>query len=136
MSEQVEKKPRKDRDESGKFVKGHKVPSPRTGRPKRTGNNMSILAAVSQEAYTAEELVQMIHETYNMAREKEEWKGMYTVIAFIVSYAVGKPVQRSLSATIDKDEVRRILSGFGGQDETNPADADDDDVVDVDGTAV
>lgn len=106
---------RKDRDEQGKFVKGHKVPSPRRGRPTR-GDVMPVLTAITQAAYTAEELVSMIHDTYNMAVAEKDWKGMFTVINFVVQYAVGKPVQRTLSATIDPNALKEL---FGGTDDSS-----------------
>lgn len=102
---------RKDRDESGKFVKGHKVPSPRTGRKK--ADSYPILVAITQMAYTPEELVEMLHETYVVAQKSEDAKAMMQVIQFVVNYAIGKPVQRTLSATIDPEQLKEI---FGGSD--------------------
>lgn len=111
---------RKDRDEAGRFVKGNKVPSPHRGRPAR-GDTMPVLIAVAQGAYTPEQLVDMLHETYEMSKEKGDWKGMFQVIQFVVNYAVGKPVQRSISASVDPDEIRKMLQeGMGhgeGRDE-------------------
>lgn len=116
-----------DRDELGRFKKGHKVPSPRAGRPARA-NVTSMLVAVAEQAYTPDEVVDLLYETVEMARKNDDWKGMFQVAQFIVYYAVGKPVQRTLSATVDPDMVRKLFQGARDQDE----DGDDDDVVDID----
>jgi hypothetical protein len=148
---------RKDRDDAGKFVKGHKVPSPRTGRPTR-GDTMPVLIAITQAAYSAEELVKMIRDTYEMAEEEKDWKGMFTVINFIAQYAVGKPVQRSLVANIDPGKLRELFGvdtddaarsdgaiegelgadNDSGEQSYSPADIPhaDSDLPDADGVAV
>ncbi len=112
----------KDRDESGKFKKGHKVPSPRRGRPARA-DTMPVLIAIAQEAYTSEELIAMLHETYEMAKEERAWKGMFDVIQLVVHYAVGKPVQRTLSATIDPNDIRAMFEGIENE-QTGDTDAE------------
>lgn len=107
--------PRKDRDENGKFVKGHKVPSPRTGRMRKE-QRFPILVAITQMAYTPEELVEMLHETWAVAKESQDGKAMLQVIQLVLNYAVGKPVQRTLSATVDPDKLRALF-GEDNQDD-------------------
>ncbi len=119
---------RKDRDEAGKFVKGNKVVSPRAGRPKKM-DSMPILRAITEE-YSLEELGSMLRETYKTAYMADDAKAMLQVIKLVLDYAIGKPVQRTLSATIDPDQVRNILGGFGRQEEE-----EDDDEETIDGVA-
>ena len=75
----------------------------------RKVDSKAVLAAGTQEAYTSQELVHMIRETYEMSRDERDWKGMYTVIQMIVQYSVGKPVHRTLSATINPGEILELL---------------------------
>jgi hypothetical protein len=116
---------RKDRDELGRFAKGNKVDSPRRGRPSRA-DSMPILIAITQE-YSIDELRHMLRQTYDMAVAKEDWKGMFQVLQFVMNYAVGKPVQRTLSATIDPEQIKRLFQGGGRDDD----EMDDSDIVDV-----
>ena len=118
--------PRKDRDEKGKFIQGHKVPSPRSGRL-RKADHMPILYAVTQAAYSPEDLVEMLHETYRVAAKAEDAKAMMQVIQFVVNYAIGKPVQRTLTASIDPDKLKEL---FGDSDD------EDDGGITIDGGVV
>lgn len=113
-------KERKDRDESGRFVKGNKIPVPRRGRPAR-GDIMPVLIAVTEE-FSVDELRVMLRDTWQTAVEKEDWKGMYTVLNFVVSYAIGKPVQRSLTAQIDPEKLKELFA---------PQEDADEEVVDI-----
>lgn len=115
------------RNEKGQFVKGQVVPAPRRGRPSRA-DSMPVLIAIAEEAYTPEQLRDMLRETYDMAVEKEDWKGMFQVIQFVLNYAVGKPVQRTLTANVNPDFIKELFQGGKGGD---VEDSDDDDVVDV-----
>lgn len=89
---------------------------------------MPLLIAVTEQAYTPEQLVQMLRDTYEMAVQREDWKGMFQVIQLIMNYGVGKPVQRSIKATINPDEIKGFLRGV----EEAMDDEDDGDIVDVD----
>lgn len=89
---------------------------------------MPLLIAVTEAAYTPEELVEMLHDTYEMAVENNDWKGMFQVIQLVLNYGIGKPVQRTLKATIDPDEIRAFFQRSTGGDE---GDNSDDDIVDV-----
>jgi len=112
---------RRDRDELGKFVKGHKVPSPRQGRLRKE-QRFPLLVAVTQEAYSPEEIVAMIHETYAVARKADDAKAMMQVIQLVLNYAIGKPVQRTLSASIDPEKLKEL---FGGGDDEGLGDDGD-----------
>lgn len=118
---------RKDRDDSGKFVKGNKIASPRPGRPRKI-DSMPILLAITQE-YPPEELGRMLRETYAVAVKSEDAKAMLQVVKLVMDYAIGKPVVRTLSASIDPAEVRDILAGFGRP--TEEEDEQDGDVIEV-----
>lgn len=113
---EVEK--RSDRDDKGKFIKGHKVPSPRAGRP-RKADSMPFLQAIASAAYSPEQIVDLIHETVDLARRVENPKIMLEVVRLVLDYAIGKPVQRTLTATIDPERLKEI---FGGLDEQGEAD--------------
>jgi hypothetical protein len=118
-----------DRDAKGKFLKGNKVPHPGAGRPAR-GDIMPVLIAVTQEAYSGEDLVRMIRETYDKAMEADDARTALMVIKFVVEYAIGKPVQRTLTAQVDPNEIRELLKG-------NRDDGDDGrGVVEVEGEVV
>lgn len=120
---------RKDRDESGKFVKGNKVANPRAGRPRKI-DSMPILLAITQE-YSPEELGGMLRETYRVAKMADDAKAMLQVVKLVMDYAIGKPVVRTLSASIDPAEVRDILAGFGRPTEEEVEDEQDGDVIEV-----
>lgn len=120
---------RKDRNELGQFVKGHKVPSPHKGRPARA-DVLPFLNAVT-EAYTPEQVQQMLKDTYEMAYEQKDWKGMYTVASLILAYAIGKPVQRSLTASIDADDIRKMFSGAFEEERAEAGEEGAEDVVEV-----
>jgi hypothetical protein len=51
----------------------------------------------------------MIRETYNQAKDKEDWRGMLEVIRLVMAYAVGKPVSKVITAQVDADEIRDIF---------------------------
>lgn len=123
-----ESKPSSDRDEFGRFRKGHKIDSPRRGRPHKT-DSFPILLAVTQE-YSIAELRKMLRDTYDMAQSEKDWKGMFQVLQFVMNYAVGKPVQRTLSATIDPSKIREIF-GMDEDEDVSRDDDDDDNVIDV-----
>lgn len=105
---EVEK--RSDRDDKGKFIKGHKVPSPRAGRP-RKADSMPFLQAIASAAYSPEQIVDLIHETVDLARKVENPKIMLEVVRLVLDYAIGKPVQRTLTATIDPERLKEIFGG-------------------------
>lgn len=75
----------------------------------RKTDSRAVLQAITQEAYTSSELVHMIRETYDIAREDRQWAGMLKVITLVVEYAVGKPVHRTLTASINPDEILALL---------------------------
>ena len=106
-------------DERGRFAKGNKVVAPNRGRPARA-DIMPVLIAVTEE-FTVDELRQMLRDTWATAVEKEDWKGMYAVVNFVVQYAVGKPVQRTLTAHFDPEQALRMFTD-------PPAELDEDDV--------
>ena len=75
------------------------------------------------ERFAPEEIVFMLRDTYNMAVDKKDWKGMYAIVSLVLAYSIGKPVQRSLSAQIDPQEIKRMFSPDPIQD--------DEDAIDV-----
>lgn len=97
---------------TGQFVKGNKIrPKNPVGKRK---DYWPILKAVAEDAYTPEELTALIHETVDMARAADDWKGVYAILKLVLDYTVGKPVQRTLTATIDADTLRS--SFFAGEE--------------------
>lgn len=121
MADEIEGK---DRDKDGKFIVGNKSPG---GRYKRSKREMTqLLISVTELAYTPEEMVYMIRDTYNMAVDKGDWKGMYAIVSLVLAYGIGKPVQRSLTAQIDPEDIRRMFR----PEETHDEEVDSDDIVD------
>jgi hypothetical protein len=125
MSDLPEKK---DRDEHGRFVKGNQIENPNRGRPSRR-DNVQFLIAVTENAYTPDELTLMLQDTWNMAVKNDNEKIMLEVLRFILAYAVGKPVSKSITAQVDPDEIRGYLRGLAK--DNSGGDDDNDDVIEV-----
>lgn len=113
----VKEKPAKGKDSSGKFVKGNTYRP--TKRPGKRKDNYAILRAITEDAYTPAQLTNMVKETYELSRDAGDWKGMFAVIRLIADYTIGKPVQRTLTASMDAEEIRNMF--FGGDGEASHA---------------
>lgn len=111
---------------TGQFVKGNKI-RPKTPVGKRK-DYWPILKAVAEDAYTPAEITALIHETVQLAREAEDWKGIAYILKFIMDYTVGKPVQRTLTASMDADALRSMF--FAGEESED--DGSDGVVIDGD----
>lgn len=100
------------RDVDGKFLPGKVVPggnaARRVGRPRKS-DSMVILKAVTENAYTPDELTEMLKETYALAKRQGETKIMLQTLQLVLNYAIGKPVQRTLTASVDPDMLRAML---------------------------
>ena len=128
-SRNIEKPVLKGKDPTtGQFVKGNTY-TPRHRKGRKT-DNYELLRAI-EAAYTPEQITELVREAVDMAREAGDWKGVYTVFSFIMAYTVGKPVQRTLTASMNADEIRAMFfaDAFGGED-------DGVRVVEVDGGGV
>lgn len=112
--EAVEKPPERDLL-TGRFLKGNKY-RPKNP-PARKVNSIDFLKAVTEDAYTPQELTRMLQDTYNVAKGEGDSKVMLGVLHFIMAYAVGKPVQRSLSATMDVGFIQKLFFGEEPQEE-------------------
>lgn len=115
------------RTSDGKFKKGNKVrPYTPSGKKK---DYSPILRAVAENAYTPEQITDLVHEMVDIAREAGDWKGIYAAVSFILAYSVGKPVQRSITASMDVDTLRAFLLEEEVRD-------DGGGVIEIDGGAV
>jgi hypothetical protein len=94
----------------GHFVKGHNIHRPVGGSNIKNTVAKKMLAAVTENLYTPDQLAEMLRDTYQMAVKKEDWKGMYSVIQLILSYSIGKPVQRSVTAQLDPEDIKRMFA--------------------------
>lgn len=100
---------------TGHFLKGNKIrPYHPSGKKK---DYSPILRAVAEDAYTPEQITDLLREMVEMARDAGDWKGIYAALSFILAYTVGKPVQRSITASIDADSLRAVLLGEEMQDD-------------------
>lgn len=101
---------------TGKFLKGNKLrpPGPLGGHPPKKLDSRPILEAIHNE-FTVEEIRLMLREAYNTAVKMEDWKGQMAVVQFVAYYAIGKPVQRSIKATIEPEDFARIFK-LGGEE--------------------
>lgn len=112
---------------TGQFVKGNKI------RPKNPSGKRKdywpILKAVAEDAYTPDEITALIHETVDMAREAQDWKGVYAMLRLVLDYTVGKPVQRTLTASMDADELRQMF--FASEETNDELDGGEREVIDL-----
>lgn len=92
---------------TGQFVKGNQIRP--LNPPGKRKDYWPILKAVAEDAYTPQQLTDLIHETVDMARGAGDWKGVYAILKLVLDYTVGKPVVRSLTATMDADELRAMF---------------------------
>lgn len=99
---------------TGKFQKGNTyyLSAKNQGRKK---DHYEILRAVTELAYTPEQLIDLIHETVDLARGAGDWKGVAAIIRLVLDYTIGKPVQRTLTATMQADELRAMF--FRGEED-------------------
>jgi hypothetical protein len=105
----------------GRFLKGNKIaPKSRPGRPSR-GDIMPVLTAIIEE-FPPEEIGDMIRHGYETAVKDADVKMQLEFIRFVTSYAIGKPIQRSIKAQIDPEEFKRMFQPDSAEE--------DDDVID------
>lgn len=97
------------RNAAGQFVKGSSA-SP--GRRKRS-EEQAILAAIDA-ACPPEELQKLLTEAMQWAREYKSPKAVMAIAQFVAGYAVGTPVQRSVSAS---GKLENILARVGSLDD-------------------
>lgn len=72
-------------------------------------NVMTVLKGVT-EAYTADEVRQLVYEAMGYARQWKSWEGMLAILKFQMEYSVGKPVQRSVTAALKPEDFARFLA--------------------------
>lgn len=95
----------------GRFAKGNKIRphNPGGGRPKKI-DSTPILMAIADE-FDPAEVRAMLRQAWAVAVKNDEWKGMLEVIRFVASYAIGKPVQRSIKAEMNMDDFINLFKG-------------------------
>jgi hypothetical protein len=108
------------RDEKGHFLPGNKIRPLGKPGPMTKEEKAPYLKAIT-ETFTAEDLSQMLIDAWNTADKAEDWRGKLELIRFVASYAVGKPVQRTLSATINPEDLLRIFAPPSGGDSGTPS---------------
>lgn len=104
----------RDRDEKGRLVKGTSIRPFNPGRTK-AAENVPILRAITEE-FSIDEIQLMLRKTWLTAVQEDDWKGMLEVLRFVAAYAIGKPVQRNLNATIDVEKIRDLFMPQGVED--------------------
>lgn len=62
-----------------------------------------ILDAITTE-FSSTEIRNMLRQAYAAAWKNNDWKGMMAVVQFVAYYSVGKPVQRSVTANISRED--------------------------------
>ena len=70
---------------------------------KKSTDPVAMLKAVT-EAHSPEEQTRLLRKAADLAEAQSSWMGLLEVLRFELEYAVGKPVQRSVSATLDPKE--------------------------------
>lgn len=108
-------------EKTGRFAKGNTLrPVGPTGggRPRKL-DAIEVLEAITAE-FSLDEIRVMLRKAYSTALKVEDWKGQLEVLRFVYAYAVGKPVQRSISATIEREDFIKLFSG-GSAEEVDPA---------------
>ena len=98
----------KGRDEKGLFLPGNAA-NP-LGRPKRA-DERAIIAAMDK-ALPPDKLSQAIEDALTWAYEYKSWKAVLAISQFVVSYQIGQPVQRSVSASGKLETILNRLSSM------------------------
>ena len=96
------------RDEKGRLLPGT-VANP-LGRPKRA-DERAIIAAMDK-ALPPDKLSQAIEDALTWAYEYKSWKAVLAISQFVVSYQIGQPVQRSVSASGKLETILNRLSSM------------------------
>lgn len=96
---------------NGKFAPGNAA-GVGFGR-KRRAEEAAIIAAMDA-ALPAEELQQLLTDAIGWAREYKSPKLALSIAQFVVSYQIGSPIQRSMSAST---KLETILAKVGSMDE-------------------
>lgn len=116
--------PEKGRDGKGRFAKGNSFRPPEFhggGRPRKL-DAKEVLEAITNE-FTPVEIGTMVRRAYDIAVDTDDAKMVLEVARFIAAYAIGKPVQRSITATIEKDQfIALFTNGAAGPDEEDAVD--------------
>ena len=102
------------RDGKGRFADGNKLRPPGStngGRPRKL-DSRPILEAI-HDTFDPAEIGRMLMQARDIAIKNEEWKGLLEIARFVASYAIGKPVQRSVNATISAEDFANIFK-MGG----------------------
>ena len=55
----------------------------------------------------------MLRKAHGIAVANNDWKGVLEVARFVAAYAIGKPVQRSIKATIEPEEFAKLFRESG-----------------------
>ena len=66
----------------------------------KSADPLVVLKGIT-EAYTAEEVTELLYCAELFALEQKSWEGILAILKLALEYSVGKPVQRSVSATFD-----------------------------------
>lgn len=88
------------------------LPVRRTGRPKKA-LELALIAAIN-EAMPPERITEAIRNAYEFSVKHESPKGIMAVLEFVVSYQLGKPVQRMIT---QRSTVEELLAQASGVDD-------------------
>lgn len=73
---------------------------------KKSADPLAMLQAVT-EAHTPEEMTRLLRRAAEIAVDQKSWMGIVEILRLELEYAVGKPVQRSVSASLDPEEFAK-----------------------------
>jgi hypothetical protein len=111
LADEVAVKPDKRDPATGRFVKGNPIRpiNPSGGRPKKL-DSKKMLEAIHDE-FQPHEIGAMLRQAHQIAVKNDDWKGVLEVARLIAAYAIGKPVQRSIKATIEPEDFAKFFKG-------------------------
>ena len=96
------------RNEKGQFLKGNPIRPVNPGRVKKAIAK-ELLEALA-EVSTPETIAADLDDVVRIAKEERDAKTLLEVVRLKLAYLIGKPVQRSITASIDPDEFRALFT--------------------------
>lgn len=75
---------------------------------RKSADPLEMLKAVT-EANSPSEVTHLLKKAIRYAEEQKSWYGILEVLRFQMEYAVGKPVQRSVSATLNPEDFAKFF---------------------------
>ena len=96
------------RNEKGQFLKGNPIRPVNPGRVKKAIAK-ELLEALA-EVSTPETIAADLDDVVRIAKAENDAKTLLEVVRLKLAYLIGKPVQRSITASIDPDEFRAYFA--------------------------